>query len=400
MSTNHSIFLIRLLLIFFLGISITVHAKQNVKEGKVINLKKDNKEVTSNPNVIITRANGAITEGITKDKTKLQKGDVIKIPDDVEVWIEVVDKENTLKIKGEKTIVFGISKFRVLAGKFGSWLSARFKKSFGKVLVSNPNNSKSLATRKTEFIVEVDQDSTTFKLIEGVVSINERKKILFRDDELEKIGALSIDGLAGKNDYNRSLFVTEISQFLDINNDIDTLQTSHEEFLNSETAVDSFFNKQLIAHKKRIRRSGYYSKKGFTKLNRGDLNNGKILFENAIAEEEITIEELIQSSLLITEGYFRNKDLDQRKAWLDTAIHFIKIADSLSREKKEYFMKNHDPELANVYLNDEIQTNEYFSWGYTVKLLINGCLESPNEDPRKYIREARRLKNQLKKLNN
>jgi len=164
--------------------------------------------------------------------------------------------------------------------------------------------------------------------------------------------------------------------------------------------INKFFSKNLIVQRRKLRKFGSNSRDGFKLLERGMDSSGILKYQQAITKGELQRDEFIESALILTEAYFRKGNLKQRKAWLDAAVHFTKIEDSLSTAKVNYFDNLNKKKTANVFLKDQILANEYFAWAYTVKLLINGCLELQHENPRRFMAKAKNLENQLNKRMN
>ena len=351
------------------------------------------------PTVTIYRSNNQVEKGVTKGKTILKYGDIIEVPSNTIIELYTGDIENECILEGHLEIEIKKSTFRPIKGILGR-LIMKIKKGWGKLTVSDPKNNRTMGTVKTEFAVEVNGDTTNFRLLEGKVAITNRTKVRLKNDELLKIGALTGDSISGESNLNRQLYITEFTQFLDINNNIDSVSTSKERILDTDEKIDTFFKEQLKVHQQKLRKSGIYSRKGLKKLNQGLLEEGKIHFEKAVAEEEISIDQIIESALILTEGYFLSNKLNQRKVWLDAALHFTGVADSVSRQKQAFFKSLQKEHTADIFLGDEVLVNEYYAWAYTVKLIINGCLENPSENPRRFLRKALQLQQRLDKKSN
>jgi hypothetical protein len=384
----NSIFLILLIFLFCLPL---LCIGQDNGIGKIIYLEEgDNKDLNNLNTVTIFKPNGEIINKVIKDVTTIEPGSTINVPANTLVRISVNDGAKNLEINGYLELEFGSSSYRPTKGIFGKFW-AKITKAFGTVTAYSTDKKEHLRTIKTEFEVLINGDDVNFKLIEGKVSINNRTKVQIEDKNQKKLGLLANDSLLSNN---RLLYVTKTVKYLTKNqesnaNKLETVK------LTTDQDITNFFNKNLNIQRRKLKTFGTNSREGFKMLERGKDSTGIIKYEQAILQGELVRDEFIEAALILTEAYFRKGNLKQRKSWLDAALHFIKIEDSISIAKVAYFDKLNKTNTANVYLKDQILANEYFAWAYTVKLLINGCLELQQENPRRFMVKAKNLESQL-----
>lgn len=360
--------------------------------GKIIYLEEgDNKDLGSLNTVTIYTPDGEVIEKVEKNVTIIKPGSTINVPANTLVRISVNDGAKNLEINGYLELEFGSSSYRPTQGIFGRFW-AKITKAFGTVTAYSTGKKEHLRTIKTEFEVTVNNEDVNFKLIEGKVAINNRTKIQLEDEDLKKLGVITGDSLLISN---RLLYVTETSKYLTKNQESNNNNKLADIQLLTEEDINKFFSKNLIVQRRKLRKFGSNSRDGFKLLERGMDSSGILKYQQAITKGELQRDEFIESALILTEAYFRKGNLKQRKAWLDAAVHFTKIEDSLSTVKVNYFDNLNKKKTANVFLKDQILANEYFAWAYTVKLLINGCLELQHENPRRFKAKAKNLENQL-----
>jgi uncharacterized ubiquitin-like protein YukD len=365
--------------------------------GKIIYLEDgDKKDLNSLSTITIYPPNGEPIYNVVKNATTIEPGSTINVPANTLVRISVNDGAKNLEINGYLELEFGSSSYRPTQGVFGRFW-AKITKAFGTVTAYSSSKKEHLRTIKTEFEVTVNNEDVNFKLIEGKVAINNRTKIRLEDEDLKKLGVITGDSLLISN---RLLYVTETSKYLTKNQESNNNNKLADIQLVTEQDINKFFSKNLIVQRRKLRKFGSNSRDGFKLLERGMDSFGILKYQQAINKGELQRDEFIESALILTEAYFRKGNLKQRKAWLDAALHFTKIEDSLSNAKVNYFDNLNKKKTANVFLKDQILANEYFAWAYTVKLLINGCLELQHENPRRFIAKAKNLENQLKQRMN
>ena len=360
--------------------------------GKIIYLEEDDKKDLDNLNTVtIYTPNGGVINKVVKNVTTIEPGSTINVPANTLVRISVNDGSKNLEINGYLELEFGSSSYRPTQGIFGRFW-AKITKAFGTVTAYSTNKKEHLRTIKTEFEVKVNGEDVNFKLIEGKVAINNRTKVQMEDEDLKKLGIIADDSLLSNN---RLLYVTETTKYLTKNQESNNNYKLKDVKLVTDDDVNKFFSKNLTIQRRKLRKFGSNSRDGFKMLERGMDSSGIKKYEQAINQGELQRAEFIESALILTEAYFRKGNLKQRKAWLEAAVHFTKIEDSISIAKVAYFDKLNKKSTANVFLKDQILANEYFAWAYTVKLLINGCLELQHENPRRFMVKAKNLEHQL-----
>ena len=335
--------------------------------------------------------NGKTIDRVVKNVTTIRPGSTIEVPANTIVRISVKDEGKDLEINGYLELEFGNSSYRPTKGIFGRFW-AKITKAFGTVTAYSTDNKEHLRTIKTEFEVLVNGEDVNFKLIEGKVAINNRTKVQMEDEDLKKLGVLAGDSLSSNK---RLLYVTETAKYLTDNQEFNASKKFEEVMLDTDEEITNFFDKNQVIQRRKLKRFGINSREGFKMLERGMDYSGINKYEQAILKGELARNEFIESALILTEAYFRKGNLKQRKAWLDAAIYFTKIEDSISVAKVAYYDQLDKKNTANVFFKDQILANEYFVWAYSVKLLINGCLELQQENPRRYLLKARSLEEQL-----
>ncbi|PTM09573.1 MAG: hypothetical protein DA407_05555 [Bacteroidetes bacterium] len=384
--------IIFILFISFFSLPLLCFGQEETGTGTIIYLEEDGKKDLDNLTTItIYTPNGEIINKVIKDVTTIAPGSTIEVPANTLVRISVNDGGKNLEINGYLELEFGSSSYRPTKGVFGK-LWAKITKAFGTVTAYSTDKKEHLRTVKTEFEVMVNGEDVNFKLIEGKVAINNRTKVQMEDEDLKKLGIRADDSLLSNN---RLLYVTETTKYLTKNQEYNNNSKLEDVKLVTDQDINKFFKKNQIIQRRKLRNFGGNSREGFTMLERGMDSSGIKKYEQAIIQGEIARDEFIESALILTEAYFRKGNLKQRKAWLDAAIHFTKIEDSISIAKVAYFDQLNKKSTANVFLKDQILANEYFAWAYTVKLLINGCLELQQENPRRFMVKAKNLEDQL-----
>ena len=257
----------------------------------------------------------------------------------------------------------------------------------GGVTSTSPDRTEQLKTHTTEFLVDTNGSDLTFELIEGKVVINRRISITLKED-------LSIN-----SDGNREIFVNDpiivTPKKPKSSYNVDSIR---HETLNNEKVIDSFFKKQLVKQKRELLNAGPISKSAFKSLNKNDYSITISQFETSINRGELQRGLLIQSSLLLSEAYLNNENKEISTLWLNVALYFTEIELRESKELYEYYLDNHENDAAKTFGNDLIISNKYNAWAYTVKLKLTGCLESPDQNPRKWLDEAKNLRTDLDKL--
>jgi hypothetical protein len=236
----------------------------------------------------------------------------------------------------------------------------------------------------TEFLLAVNEIDANFELIKGKIDINRRQKVEIKDEN-------KIDSVK-----TRILFITETTK-LDIKApnfkfNTDSLKITA---LNTETEIDSFFGKQISLQKRMFTKTGSNSRRAFNLLENGEVEKGKELLDEAYKSGEIRLDFIVQSSLMLTDTYFRQNELEKSRAWLEAGLHFSENFYKTNKEKYDHYSKLGNTKITKAFGYDMIVANEYYVWAYTLKSRINGCLENERENPSLYRRQAKVLKKEV-----
>ena len=238
----------------------------------------------------------------------------------------------------------------------------------------------------TKFSVEIENNEVKYELIRGKVSISERKRV----DLNEEVNADSVN--------TRLMYITETIN-LNIRNpkypnspdNVDNRIT-----LNSDQEIKAFFNEQSKKEKKLFLKSGPFTKSAFKFMNQGNTELALEDFKKAIYEGEIDRSRIIQASLIMSEGNFMNDKLNNTNNWLEVGLEFSKIENKIMQEKFDNYILL-DKDAARAFGLQLITAKEYNAWAYSVKLKLSGCLESPEENPTKWLKDAGLIKKEIEK---
>jgi len=261
----------------------------------------------------------------------------------------------------------------------------------GGVTATSSGKTVSLKTKATEFLVTAKGRDLTYDLIHGKVVINRRVKVEFSED-------LAIDS-TGK----REVFVNE-PQDLTLKNPKFSYNSDSflQKSLATEGDIESFFKEQLGKQKRTLRKAGPMSRSAFKLLNNSTKKGTDSLalqaFEKSISNGEIRRDLFIQSALLLSEAYLLNDKKENSAMWLNVALYFAKLEFKDSQKLYDHYRGNGEKEAAKAFGSDLAIANEYYAWAYTVKLKLTGCLESADQNPRKWLKNADDLRKDLNKL--
>lgn len=337
----------------------------------------------------MTPPNGRPLDIEIKKNTPIKSGTILEIPSKYVVYITSVNG-NIGEITGPNTVEFTSSEtgeeYRVIKGSGTSNVFIRvLKKLTGGVLASGPTGEIHARSRLTEFLLSIDGDNAEFELIKGKIDINRRQKFNLKDDNV--IDSVKSRGLIARETTKLNL---KKSKFNFVSG------ASEDKSLVTDNEIKKFFKKQQRKQIKVLVKSGSVSKSAYRNLNNGNLvEKGITQFEEAIEKGEISTDLIIQSSLMLSDVYFRKGDLKKSAAWLDNGLHFSKYFYEKNRDVYEHYSKISKDKTAKAFGNDFVVANEYYAWAFALKLRLNGCLENSSENPSKYRRNAIQLKREI-----
>lgn len=261
---------------------------------------------------------------------------------------------------------------------------------------STKDSGTQAGPKGTSFLIKSDSIQFKVKLNNGHVSIHNLTKIKIN----EKI--------ATNQDEHREIFITSFSDLkenkvTDFSRMVDSISTIQ---LNNESSIDSLFKKEYLNQKRLLRNGGPYSRLGFKLLEQGTdsivsdsdslgISLGIINYKTAIKNGEIDREHFIQAALILSEAKFRKAELKGRSNWLDAALYFINIQHEYNKSRFEKYKNAKLFDLAKGFGKDLVISNEYHVWAYTVKLMINGCLENTESNPQLWRDRAKDIKCKL-----
>lgn len=250
-----------------------------------------------------------------------------------------------------------------------------------------PSNEIQGAVEGTEFSIETDGENLKIDLTEGKIAINKLTRIELNEKFIE------VDSVP-----NRELFITETTDHLSDKNRFYDKKSdvSNEKVLNTEDSITKFFKNQFIKQKRILINGGPNSRQGFKLLEQGKESLGIGMYQKALESGEINSDKFIQASLILVEGYYRNEDFKNRLAWLEAALHYIRLNDSINKIKYDHFKAVGENDFRIGYGRDRVVLKKYYAWAYTVKLKVTGCLEAPNQNPAKWLNDAKKLSDSLK----
>lgn len=367
----------------------------------------------------------SITENLSKRKDvtvsfgyKLYDGTFIKVPKNTILKIETSKAIFTIvTVKYERIFELTLSSPRDilkardeikdnLVSNIGRIILNKFKKVTGTtVSLENATGSQNTNAKNTEWEVQINGANLIAKHIEGKVALNYRYKI-----EME-------DSIVNFNDSKkRVLYLTRSVDSVKYLSAKDTLYAFNPDRLkkpplNTEESIDKFFKDELRKQTRFLKSSGTYSKHGFKAISIGQNEEGIAAYKKAIELGEMTSERFIQASLILAEANHEmnakkniaNSGFQHRKinkhGWLEASIHFIHEVDSIRKEKYEFYNNKDNKEdhkdITKVMGQDFILSKQYLAWAYTVKLKLNGCLESSDQNPKTILKEAEKIKVEL-----
>lgn len=249
-----------------------------------------------------------------------------------------------------------------------------------------PSTEVQAAVEGTEFTIESDGDNLKIDLNYGKVAVNRRIRVELNEQFIE------IDTVP-----KREIFITETTDYLSLKNQhyekkLDTIQYKP---LDTEDKIDQFFKIQLSKQKLILTNGGQNSRLGYKLIEQGQDSLGKMMYHKAMDNGEINREKFIQASLILVEAYFRNNDLKNRSVWLDCALHFIELEHNNNAKKFKHFKDAGENKFQLGFGKDLVVSKQYYAWAYTVKLKLTGCLENQNQNPAKWLRDAKKLNDSL-----
>lgn len=300
------------------------------------------------------------------------KGYKIKVSPGTKLFLDN-DKmgEDTRVVKGKVTVAK-----ESIWDKFKSKVKSAFD------FFGGPSDEIQAAVEGTEFTVEIVDDNLKIDLTTGKVAINKRISIKLNEKFMEQ-----------DNVPKRELFLTETTDQLDIKNRLYDKKSDSitEKTYETEAEIEKFFKNQLGLQKRILTNGGEISRSAYKLLEKGQDSLGIVKYQEAMEHGEINRNQFIQASLIITEAYYRNGDLKNRMVWLNGALHFIKLEHDKNETRYRHFKKAGEEEARIGFGQDLVISKKYYAWAYTVKLKLTGCLESSNQNPTKWLGEAKEI---------
>jgi len=373
------------------------------QQGEIVNILSGSNPVDG-AKIILTTPKGKPQEINAKKRTssqpgtKIEDGSILEVPSNITIVIKSANN-NEATIKGHEVILFNVSNksenYRKLdEDNEGSLLIKIGKKldKFGKEIAgaitetTSANGSFNAAADFTEWYMSSDGTELNFEIREGQISINSRSKIEIKDDIIEI-----------KDSLNRVLYVDEILEHVNLKTPNFKVNPAEipTKALTSQKEIDNFFNAEFRKQKQILKGNGPNSSSGYKALEQGLSSEGISHYEQAIAEGEIGVDKFIQGSLILVEAYFQKNALKERAVWLDAALHFIEKTEAVNRENYNHFKELGFETAMKAYGHDLALSNDYFAWAFTVKLKLNNCLESANENPLRYINESSEIRKEI-----
>ena len=373
------------------------------QKGEIVEIFSGNNTV-NDAKIILTAPKGKPQDTNVKKRTpsqsgtKIEDGSILEVPSNITIVIESANN-NRATIKGHEVILFNVSNksenYRKLdEDNEGSLLIKIGKKldKFGKEIAgaitetTSANGSFNAAADFTEWYVSSDGSELNFEIREGQISINSRSKIEIKDNIIEI-----------KDSLNRVLYVDETLEHVNLKTPNFKVNPSEipTKTMTSEKEIDNFFNSEFRKQKQILKGNGPNSSSGFKALEQGFSSEGIAHYERAIEESEIGVDKFIQGSLILVEAYFEKNALKERAVWLEAAIHFIEKTEAANREKYNHFKELGFETAMKAFGYDLALSNDYLAWAFTVKLKLNNCLESADENPLRFMNEAFKIRKEI-----
>ncbi|MBT8269525.1 MAG: hypothetical protein HKO67_12605 [Flavobacteriaceae bacterium] len=340
--------------------------------------------------IVISSPNGEDSKVEITKRTVIKSESIINVPSsNITVFLTSING-NIVEITGPSKLLFRTNErreeYRLIDGGASSNILINvFKELTGGVLASGPTNRIQARSRATKFLLRLeDEEDLTVVLKEGKIDVNSREKIEIKDEIV--IG----------NENKRALFVRETKPLTN-KDSIFNYDPNNElvQFFEAESEIKNFLQNQFKKQKKTMLKSGSNSKRAFKEVDRvKSVEDGIASFSEAIDNGEISVELIIQSAFLFADSYYQNDDLERSLAWLEAGLSFGKEYYENKQEVLNDFKKNN--ELVNAFRYDMLAANEFYAWGFDIKLKINGCLENENENPTKYRSDAKYLIEEIK----
>jgi len=342
------------------------------------------------------------------------KSMMIKINDpiDSEATIHVIDDDitvvlksyngTTVEIPGTNIVTYQITneneKYQLIKSESPKQVIInKLKEYLGSVVATGPTERLQALTSGTIFALSLEGNDLNVALKHGKLNLDHLIKREVKDDNV--IG----------NDNKRALFIRK-NKLLTVKDGTYPAPDSDfndQPLLTGDREIKKFLSKPFNDQKRTLLNKGEFSKKAFKNLE-NDPSTEKALpsFEKAIENGELTIDLVVQSAFLFADYYLYNDKIEKSRTWLDVGIHFGKIfydskQEILNNNLKHENMENKEIEKAitNVLRYNMITANEFTAWGYDIKLKLNSCLETSNENPSKYRSNANELSKAIEKDN-
>ena len=343
--------------------------------------------------LLITDSKGVVSKVEATKRMVIKSESIIDVPDpNITVDLTSVNG-NVVEITGPSKLQFRTNErreeYRLIEGGAASSniLINVYKELTGGVLASGPTDRIQAKSRATEFLLNLDGEELTVVLKQGKIDVNSREKFEIKDEIV--IG----------NENKRAIFTRETRRLNEKDSTINYNPTFDSvPYYASDSEIKKFLDNQFRKQKRMILKAGSNSKKAFRQLNNTmAVENGISAFKDAIENGELSTEFVIQSAFLFADSYYIKNDMERSLNWLEAGLSFNEQFYGEKVKILNDFKLN--SELVNAFRYDMLIANEYYAWGFDIKLKINGCLENADENPTKYRSEATKLIKEIERSN-
>ena len=272
----------------------------------------------------------------------------------------------------------------------------KLKEFLGSVIATGMTNRLQALTYGTVFNLSLDDYDLNVQLDTGKLKLNHLIKREIKDENV-------LD-----NNGKRSLFIRENKTLTvkDGNYPSPDKKPDSLPILTDKKEIKRFIHKPFINQKRELISKGEFSKSAVKDLEKDNSKENAILsFDEAIENEEISLDYVAQSALLFADAYLFDDEIEKSKIWLEVGIHYSK---KLLEEKQKIFedaLKSNNSEgndiekaLTNALRFEVLTANEFSAWAFDIKLKLNGCLGNPSENPLKYRSNANNLLQEIEKV--
>lgn len=392
MNSNQKFHLLKLLQLFcFLLFSLC-----SFGQFKILDITRDNRPIPK-VDIELVIGNEKYPRSITRNTNDLIEKGTIYVKNDGVVLTLLTSNGNKLTIPGSSTLKYEITKtkedYQLIGSKKAENIFIEVIKEFtGSVITSGVKKRLIAATDGTVFSLSLADDHLEVALKDGKLNLNHLIKREIKDENV--IG----------NDSKRALFIKEIKQLTvkDGTYPSPDMDFNSQPLLTDDKEIKKFLQKSLVIQRRALLNMGEFSKRAVKYLDyETSIDKGLLSFEQAIENEELEIDVIIQSAFLFADTYLYNDEKEKSKSWLEVGIHFGEI---FYKTKSELLVNNNfsednelDKAITKSLMYDLLTANEFSAWGYDIKLKLNGCLESSSENPNTYRSNAKNLIDKIEK---